>query len=62
MSLALEVLKHGDKQSWDAVLEFIKEISVFWAIRPAPFEEWSAQITAGKIPNFQAAGPNLYYD
>ena len=60
MSLALELLKHGDKQSWQAVLEFIKEIRAFWAVSPAHFDEWSQQIMAGKMPNFQAAGPNPY--
>ena len=60
MSLALELLKHGDQQSWQAVLEFIKEIRVFWAVRPTHLEEWSEQIMAGKIPNFETAGPNLY--
>ena len=60
MSLALEVLKHGDQQSRQTVLQFLEEIKVFWPINPKHFQEWSAQIAAGKIPNFQAAGPNLY--
>jgi hypothetical protein len=61
MSLAYELLRRGDHQSWQAVLTFLDEIKVFWAINPAHFATWSAEISAGKIPNFQAAGPNLYY-
>ena len=60
LSLALELLKHGDEQSWQVVLRFIDEIKVFWKITPAPFDEWSSQIVAGKVPHFQAVGPTLY--
>jgi hypothetical protein len=60
MSLALELLNKGDAQNRQTVLQFIEEIKTFWKISPAPFDMWSAQIRAGKIPNFQAVGPNLY--
>src|SRR5262249_40030522 len=59
LSLALEILKHGDRQSWGRVLQFIAEIEVFWKTSPKHFQEWSADISGGKIPNFQIAGANL---
>ena len=61
LSLALEVLKHGDRQSRQAVVRFLDEIKIFWENTPAPFDWWKAQITTGEIPNFMAVGVNLYY-
>lgn len=61
LSLALEVLKHGDQQSGQVVIQFLDEIKVFWNIDPTHYDEWKPQISAGEIPNFMAAGSNLYY-
>jgi len=60
LSLALEVLKHGDDQSREAVLQFLDEIKVFWNSKPSYYDQWKAQIVAGEMPNFEAVGPNLY--
>jgi hypothetical protein len=61
LSLALEALKHGDRQSRQAVVRFLDEIKIFWENTPAPFDWWKARITTGEIPNFMAVGVNLYY-
>jgi hypothetical protein len=61
LSLALEVLRHGDTQSRRVVLEFIGEISKWWLVANPPFDEWSNQIRAGEPPDFQRVGNNLYY-
>lgn len=61
LSLAREVLKHGDQQSRQAVLQFLEEVRTFWSIKPAEFEQWSADIVAGRMPDFNVYGPNLFY-
>jgi hypothetical protein len=38
MSLALELLKTGDAESWQVVVQFINDIRRFWRIEPAPFD------------------------
>jgi len=55
MSLALELLKHGDTQSRQTVLQFLDEIKVFWTLDPdkPPLDKWSAQIAAGETPVFR---------
>ena len=60
LSLALEILRHGDQQSRTAVLQFLDEIKMFWKIDPAQYERWSADIVSGGNPDFMAWGPNLY--
>jgi len=61
LSLALEVLKQGDQQSREAVIQFLDEIKIWWKPARSPYEQWKAQIAAGKIPNFLAIGNNLTY-
>ena len=61
LSLARELLKHGDKQSRDVVLQFLDDISVFWNMQPSPIPKWSAEIRSGGMPDFQSAGDNLFY-
>ena len=39
LSLALEVLKHGDDQSRRVVVEFLDEISRWWLVPDPPFRE-----------------------
>ena len=54
MSLALELLKHGDAQSRQVVLEFLDEVKLFW---PTPsIDKWAAEISAGETPTFRADG------
>lgn len=62
MSLAFELLKHGDTRSRQVVLQFLDELKTFWHIQPTPMDKWSAQITAGEIPLFRLGDlmPNLY--
>jgi hypothetical protein len=64
MSLALELLKHGDAQSRQAVIQFLDEIKAFWNVGPdkPPLDKWEAQIAAGETPVFRVGDrmSNLY--
>ena len=60
LSLASELLKHGDLQTRLVVLQFIEKIKTFWPIPPKNFQQWEADITAGKMPNFQSNGPAFF--
>jgi hypothetical protein len=60
LSLALELLRHGDSRSRNIVLQFLDKISTYWKVKPDPFEAWRAQILAGNLPNFLEVGANLF--
>lgn len=55
MSLALDLLKNGEKTS---VLEYFKLCRVFWKLEEGRLDRWTKEVEAGKIPEF---GGNLNY-
>jgi hypothetical protein len=48
MSLALELLKHGDAQSRQVVLQYFDEVKAFWATSQGLLDRWSARVAAGE--------------
>ena len=53
--LARELLEKGDRP---AVLDYFHRCSRFWTADRGQLARWTAQVTAGKIPDF---GANLIY-
>jgi hypothetical protein len=53
MSLAFEVLKHGDSQSRQVVLQYLDEVRTFWHVDQSSMDKWAAQIVAGDTPTFR---------
>jgi hypothetical protein len=55
MSLAKDLLEKGERS---VVLEHFELCRKFWKMHRGQLDEWSKEVTAGKIPNF---GSNLVY-
>jgi hypothetical protein len=55
MSLAKDLLEHGESV---VVLEYFELCKKFWDSKFSKLDAWSAEVKAGRIPNF---GANLVY-
>ncbi len=55
MSLARDLLQ---KQERETVLEYFQLCRVFWKMGQSELDQWTADVKAGRIPDF---GPNLVY-
>lgn len=55
MTLARDLLLHGERE---VVLEYFGKCSRFWKMDRGALERWTAQVRAGKIPDF---GANLIF-
>ena len=55
MSLANDLLKKGERQ---VVLAYFQRCRKFWKLHEDKLDQWSAEVEAGKIPDF---GANLIY-
>jgi hypothetical protein len=55
MSLAYELLRRGDQQSKQVVLQYFDEVRRFWAdpFGLSAMDRWTKQIEAGDMPDFQ---------
>ena len=55
MSLASDLLEHGERE---AVLAYFELCRVFWKMGGSRLDAWKQEVEAGRIPRF---GPNLRY-
>jgi hypothetical protein len=55
MSLAKDLLEKGERE---VVLEYFSLCRGFWKMHGEDLDQWTAEVNAGKIPNF---GANLVY-
>lgn len=55
VSLAKDLLEKGER---DVVLEYFELCRKFWKLEEGRLDKWSAEVRAGKIPDF---GANLVY-